>query len=863
MKLSVYVNLRSIAWVVSQADEIIANGIKRVMIDFDSYYEYIAGLPVSKRINRRIKRSMRRNLSRYKNRRLALARLIGKPDSVYPEREMLLLRVKALEQKVTQEELTAIFFSLQAKRGYKSMRGVLGEGDYLAQIKEHEERMADYKSAAEYLLSLPSTKNVVLTRGAYEAEFFAICEAQGVSNELQHKLHNIIYYQRPLKKGKVAKCKLESNRPVCHASHPDYIHFRILRDVNNIVITDRSMDEVVIPAPVRFNWVLKLRNGGKITKASCLRDLGIKKSAGYSWLSGKQISGDPMPYLSREVWQEIFSATDDEKLRRLLFKKYGSSTTTEEIEGLIDYDVSALGWGEYSHKAIMALMPHLKDGLSLKEAILNSYGVVDMAADATLRNLVVEQHFESYKSLVSKIRKEFDITESVIEISHLLKAGNKSRKQMARSKRADKAYKQKHATLTDYQQHLLKLHEEFDGISPYEPSVKITTEELFSNYNVDHIVPKSKLFEHGMSNQCLCRKDLNERKGSLTGIEFARQLGIEDAYRGCVDNLKVSERKKQFLLMETNNIPADYLNTDDYNTRCFASVIDAVVIPNRIINKYHRDWEFEQYPENDIRDTLTRCVALANFDKESIAYFNNLKNLPNTSIGRYNLTPSITASNIQPYTPYVPRLKFYRKDKHHPRFGIHDESIFGKRKEFVRNTKGEVVENIYFKIRKPVASLTPAMIGKIMDGAIRRKFAQRIGDRKWEDVLPEILEDPITHNGKPIRSVSIRINANKLVKLPRGYAYSALNHRIDSTTGKPVQLIDYLNGDAGRGIKKQDVIKYKGEYFFASGISDIVTFRSVYELNAVDAFRSNKTILKDLEIVRVDELGRVVKSERF
>jgi len=863
MKLSVYVNLRSIAWIVSKGEEIIANGVKRVMTDFDSFYEYIAGLPVSKRINRRTKRSMRRNLSRYKNRRLALARLVGRPTRLYSEREILSLRINAIEQKVTQDEFTSILFSLQGKRGYKSMRGVLGEGDYLAQIKEHEERMAAYRSPAEYLLSLPSTKNVVLTRGAYEAEFYAICQAQGISEELQRKLYNTIYFQRPLRKGKVAKCKLEANRTVCLASHPHYIYFRILRDVNGIVITDRNMDEVGVPDSVRLSWITKLRGGKNLTKAACLKDLGIKKSAGYTWLSGKQIAGDAMPYLDEGIWQEIFSATDDDKLRTLLFRKYRHLVNTEDIERLIDYDVTALGWGEYSHKAIAKLTPYLEKGQTLKGAILNTYGVVDMAADATLRNLVVEQHFASYKSLVEKIRTEFDVTESVIEISHLLKAGNKSRKEMARAKRADKVYKQKHAAFTDYQQHLLKLHEEFDGISPYEPDKKITVDDLMKHYNVDHIVPKSKLFEHGGANQCLCRKDLNERKGSLTGIEFARELGIEDAYRSCVDNLKVSERKKRFLLMETKDVPADYLKGDDYNTRCFASVIGAEIIPNRIVNKYHRDWGFDKYPENDIRDTLTRCVALANFERASVDYFNSLKNLPSTSIGRYNLTPSLTPSNIKPYIPYVPRLKFYRKDKHHPRFGIHDESIFGRRRELVRNAKGEVVENIYFKIRKPVASLTPAMIGKIMDGAIRRKFAQRIGDMKWEDVLPEILENPITHNGKPILSVSIRINANKLIKLPRGYAYSTLNHRIDATTGKPVQLIEYLNGDAGRGIKKQDVISYNGEYFFASGLSDIVNFRSVNELNAVDAFRSNKTILKDMEIVRVDELGRITRKERM
>jgi hypothetical protein len=220
------------------------------------------------------------------------------------------------------------------------------------------------------------------------------------------------------------------------------------------------------------------------------------------------------------------------------------------------------------------------------------------------------------------------------------------------------------------------------------------------------------------------------------------------------------------MLMESRDVPDNYIGSFDYNTKCFASVIGATVIPNRIINKYRRDWDIDNYPDNDVNQTMEKCVVLANFDQSAIDYFNGLKNLPNTSIGRYNLTPSITFEDIKQYYIYIPRLKFYRNSKSNPRFAIHDESILGKRKELTRNSKGEIITTEYFKIRKPIASLTPPMVHKVMDGAIRNKLLARMGDRKWADVLPELIDDPITHNGKPVRAVSIRINANNLVKLP-------------------------------------------------------------------------------------------------
>lgn len=49
MKLSIYVNVRSIAWIISEGVEIIAKGIKRVNVEFDNYYEFIAGLPLQRK----------------------------------------------------------------------------------------------------------------------------------------------------------------------------------------------------------------------------------------------------------------------------------------------------------------------------------------------------------------------------------------------------------------------------------------------------------------------------------------------------------------------------------------------------------------------------------------------------------------------------------------------------------------------------------------------------------------------------------------------------------------------------------------------------------------------------------------------
>jgi len=861
MKLSIYVNLRSIGWVVTDINKVVAKGIKRVMVDYDNYYEFIAGLPVSKRANRRSKRTARRNLWRYKSRRQRLARYLKKhgmvQDRIYHLDEMLKLRVKALSEKLNPNELAAVFLSLQKKRGYKNMRGLANSetSEYLGKIQGHENKLKNYRTVAEYLLlNFDSSKNIIFTRESYENEFNAICIAQGINDK---KLFDLIYFQRPLSRGKISNCPLEKNRKVCHYSHPDYQYFRILRDVNNIFIQNSNFEDLDIPWELRRKWVSKLMSGQNLTKAACCKDLGIKKSTSYVWKSGKQIQGNILSIIDndKELWQDLFSATEDIKLRLLLESKYPD----KDINRLMDIDFNSAGWGEYSHKAIMKLIPLLEEGMKLKETILEVYGIVDMKDNLSLRNLIVEQHYDSYISLIESVKSKYNISKTAVEISHLLKSGNKSRKEIAKSRRKEQ---KRDATYTDYQHALLALYEEFGGKSPYEPDKEISKEELFENYNIDHIVPKSKLFEHGKINQCLCRKDLNELKGSLTGVEFARKLGIVNEYYRFIDNSKISEQKKWFMVMQTGDIPNNYIGAYDYITRCFATKAN-YVIPNKIINKYYRDWKWNIHADNDVRNSLAKAFIIANFDVSIIDYFNNLKDLPQQPVGRYDLNPEIQI-DTSGVIPYLPRIKFYRNTKFGkmPRFQLHDESNLGQRKEFSRNKNGDIIENHYYKVRKAVTSLTAPMLSKIMNNDIRDKIKSFFEGKNHEDAIKEYSEKPLLHNGKPIKSVSIRINANDLIKLSRGYVYSATNHRLDLSTFKTVTLHQYIN-DLNKGIKFQgkclkrnDIIEHNGEFYFVVGATEpsSMNLRSIYELDAVSV-RCSKAVLQNSKLVRVNQLG--------
>jgi len=72
----------------------------------------------------------------------------------------------------------------------------------------------------------------------YLEEFNRICEFQNLPKPLRNKLHQAIFYQRPLKsqKGLVGRCVFEPKKPRCVVSHPKFEEYRKLCFINTIKI---------------------------------------------------------------------------------------------------------------------------------------------------------------------------------------------------------------------------------------------------------------------------------------------------------------------------------------------------------------------------------------------------------------------------------------------------------------------------------------------------------------------------------------------------------------------------------------------------------------------------------------------------
>lgn len=902
-QLSIYCGLRAIAWIVHTESETVQYGIKRLSMPFDHYYEFIAGLPISAMVNRRMKRQARRNLWRRKGRKQNLIDFLktnGYINSLVLTREQILkLRVKALTHKLSKPELTAVFINLQHKRGYKSLRGVSDNenSDYLKEIEKHEQNRLQYKSIADYLLSLPSSKNIIFNRQSYEQEFNQIATAQQLPNDFRKKVFGLIYFQNPLKKGNIAFCNYEPTRKVIHASSPIYQEFRLWRDVNNIIIWDNNDNKLPISFETKQKWFDKLNNGTKITKASCCKDLGIKRSTSYQWLSGKAIAENPHAIFkklniktnNKELWQDIYSATDDIKLLKLLKNKYKFDDFT--CNELLDIDFSTLGYGDFSAKAIKKLLPLLKQGIKLKQAILQVYGKVDFK-NAELRNWVVEKHFKAYQSLVKTIKSKYDIGEVKFEIDYTLKSGNKTRKAQAKNKRAKLKQQSQCPELNSYQLLKLQLWEESKGLSPYQVE-PIDKDELFTDkWSIDHVVPKSKIFESGYSNMVLCPTKLNQQKGNkYTGLEFADNIGLKEHYLAVVENMP--RNKQTNLKMLTADIPRDEISkrqNNDYNTKCFSTIGNATNIPNKLITRYIKQWGFTKYDEQDSRYYLVKAFIVANFSQETVNYFDNIQDIKNNP---YGLVADLKPIDFENAPVFLQRPKFVRKTKYGytPRFSLHKESVYGQRKTVTRNAKGEERSTYFYKIRQPLSSITKPMVNKIMDNAIKQKIEQRINSTgSFENMINSLADSPILHNDKPIKAVSVTTKISKPIALHSTYngctykknkhdkkidfVFSAKNYSIslklenEKLKKEVLSLYDFVNKintkqpNTTSAIKLQenDIIELNSQLYHLIGASTSPALRSIYTLSATDTYKVKADDFKKMKKVLVNEMGETKKT---
>ncbi len=674
-------------------------GSRIVVEDPDFHGNFKGGRTASKNADRRTKRGIRRLNQRYKLRRDKLLEIL-KQHGMMPSdgllhglsaTELYGLRVKALTDSVSLQELGRIFYHLNQRRGFKSNRKAsnpeASETAFMEKLRTLTEAV-EHKTIGQYFSELLESNPVekirenVFPRKAYEQEFDKIWMAQqgfhpdiltGGPNDPKNlnTLYNqikrrTIFFQRKLKsqKGLVNHCTFEKNMKVAPKSSPIFQVFRIWQQVNNLTIRS-DQGEIFFPTQEDRTLIFRMLNDparlnkqGKCLAGKILKE--IKYPAGF-YLNYPHLEGNktivtlyqalvkagipnPMQYLYFDphkgfeqgglfmLWHITYSIEEFEDVVNALVKHF--SFNPEQAAIIADSAGYTSDYGSLSAKAIRKLLPYLEEGQQYDKACelagyrhwqpddIQRTNHIELLNPNTLRNPVVEQVLNQLANVVNNLIESYGRPDEIrVELARELKSNAKQRKNMTdgiskNRKRNEEitrrllehdAFRSTRVTMQDIVRY--KLWEETDRICLYSGRL-IQLSELYSGETeIEHIIPRSRLFDDSLNNKIISFRAENKLKDQMTAHDYMRQKEDAEyaAYVETVNRLykedKINKAKHDRLLWKGEDIPEDFVSRQLKETQYIAR--EAVVMLRRVCDKVvsttgsitsmlRKDWELEE-----------------------------------------------------------------------------------------------------------------------------------------------------------------------------------------------------------------------------------------------------------------------------
>lgn len=293
------------------------------------------------------------------------------------------------------------------------------------------------------------------------------------------------------------------------------------------------------------------------------------------------------------LWHILYSIEERDAMRRALITQLGMKE--EDLDGgLLDQlyrlDFVKPGYGNKSAKFICKLLPQLQQGLGYSEAcaaVGYRHSNTPTSEEITERTLLekipllqrnelrqplVEKILNQMINLVNALKAEHGVDEVRVELARELKMSREERERMAegnrRREKENKAIAEKirECGLFPTKSRIRKymLWEEAGEKCLYCGQILTLSQCLNGDdMEVEHIIPKSVLYDDSYGNKtCACRR-CNKEKGNRTALEYIRAKGWEAEYmeriNGLLDKKAISYSKHQRLRWLKEDIPSDFL----------------------------------------------------------------------------------------------------------------------------------------------------------------------------------------------------------------------------------------------------------------------------------------------------------------
>ncbi|MDR0306712.1 MAG: type II CRISPR RNA-guided endonuclease Cas9 [Chitinispirillales bacterium] len=562
-------------------------------------------------------------------------------------------------------------------------------------------------------------------------------------------------------KGLISFCEFESRRievevegkkktvttgnRVAPRSSPLFQEFKIWQVLNNIEIADKSTGEVMaLDLDEKKKLFAKLQIAEKLTPKEALETLFEKKAKNYELLNYKEkIEGNRTRAKICEVlcetltneklnelWHLLYSwEGENDDLSKKLILKYGCS---EDIAKKLSNITLSDDYGSLSSKAIKKILPYLEQGKQYdkacelagyrhskssltKEEIENKVlkDKLKVLPKNSLRNPVVEKILNQMVHVVNGIIDAYGKPDEIrIELARELKKTAKQREELTKSiadtTKLHEHYKEKVLSKAPFNLPYIsradiiryKLYEELkdNGYKTLYSNTYISQEDLFSGkFDVEHIIPQSRLFDDSFSNKTLELKDINIEKGSRTAHDFVKEKYGEsendnslDSYLKRIEKLykdgKITRAKYNKLKMSEDKIPDGFINRDLANTQYITKkakemledlVKESVVCTTgSITDRLREDWQLVDVMQElnwDKYNTLGLTYYEENRDGKKLK---RIKDWTKRNDHRHHamdaLTVAFTKRNI---VQYLNSLNA-RNDKSSTTYGIEQNELY-------------------------------------------------------------------------------------------------------------------------------------------------------------------------------------------
>lgn len=293
-----------------------------------------------------------------------------------------------------------------------------------------------------------------------------------------------------------------------------------------------------------------------------------------------------------ELWHVLYSISNIDELKETLKNKFNIIDETV-IDNLSQIDFVKAGYSNKSSRAIRKVLPYLQDGMQYHDAkIMAGYNDVALTKEQNmtrelaekllpikkgeLRQPVVEKILNQLVNLVNALMHEHGRFDEIrVELARELKQNREEResatKAMARNQKqneeiAERIQKEYGLTPTRSRIQKYKMWEESEHICIYCGKTVSAKEFLLGfGVEVEHIIPRSVIFDDSFANKVCSCSECNKEKNNRTAFDYMKTKSEGDftAYIERINDLaergKISNSKRKKLLMPASELPTDFI----------------------------------------------------------------------------------------------------------------------------------------------------------------------------------------------------------------------------------------------------------------------------------------------------------------